>query len=109
MTPHLSSTETVLSGRFRFHNPALLCARVRLYEDRLELSGWQMHGRFVRRIPLHQVLQADVLKADSLLLWLSSGETVRLRVEGALRWKRAIGQQQRHLRNRVIESKSPQT
>ena len=109
MIPRLTSHETVLSGRFRFHNPSLLWARVRLYKDRLELSGWQMQGRYVRRIPLQQVLQADVLKADSLLLWLSNGETVRLRVQGALRWKQAIGKQQRRLRNRVIESKSPQT
>jgi len=102
MIPRLSSPETVLSGRFRFRDPALLCARVRLYPDRLELSGWQMKGRYHRRIPLQQVLQADALNADSLLLWLSNGETVRLRVEGALRWKQAIGQQQKRLRNRVI-------
>jgi hypothetical protein len=108
MIPRHTSHETVLSGRFRFQNPSLLCARVRLCKDRLELSGWQLHGRYIRRIPLQHILQADVLKADSLLLWLSSGETVRLRMHEALKWKRAIGQEQRRLRNRVIESNSPQ-
>jgi hypothetical protein len=109
MIPRLTSAETVLSSRFRFHNPSLLCARVRLFRDRLELSGWQVQGRYVRQIPLRQVLQADVLKTDSLLLWLSNGETVRLRVEGALEWKRAIGQQQRLLRNRVKRIDPSQT
>ncbi|HMB91800.1 MAG TPA: hypothetical protein VKP65_13190 [Rhodothermales bacterium] len=109
MIPRLTSPDTVLSGRFRFRNPALLCARLRLYADRLELSGWHMRGRYVRRILLQQVLQADALDADSLLLWLSNGETVRLRVRGALRWKRTIEQQQRRLRNRVTGFNSSQT
>jgi hypothetical protein len=109
MIPRLTSPETVLSGSFRFHNPGLLWARVRLYKDRLELSGWQMQGRYVRQIPLQQVLQADALNAESLLLWLSNGETVRLRVEEALEWKRAIGQQQRSLRNRLTRINPSQT
>jgi hypothetical protein len=98
----LTPSDTVLSGRFRFRNPSLLWARVRLYADRLELSGWHMQGRYFRRILLQQVLQADALNADSLLLWLSDGETVRLRVKEAHRWKRTIEQQQRRLRNRDI-------
>jgi hypothetical protein len=98
MIPHLTSHEIVMSGRFRFRDPALLFAHVRLYEDRLELTGWRIKGRFHRRIPLQQVLQGDALNTDSLLLWLSNGETVRLRVRQSLRWKQAIGRQQRLLR-----------
>ena len=107
--PRFTRSETVLSGRFRFRNPALLWARVRLYPDRLELSGWQMRGRYFRRILLQQVLQSDATTADSLLLWLSDGETVRLRVKEALRWKRAIEQQQRRLRNRDTGFNASQT
>ena len=100
MSPRLTSPDAVLSGRFRFRNPSLLWARVRLYPDRLELSGWHMQGRYVRRIPVRQILQADATTFDSLLLWLSDGETIRLRVKEAFRWKQAIEQQQRRLRNR---------
>jgi hypothetical protein len=55
------------------------------------------------------VLQADALDADSLLLWLSDGQTVRLRVKGAPRWKRTIEQQQRRLRNRGTGRNPSQT
>jgi hypothetical protein len=100
MIPRLPRSDTVRSGRFRFRNPALLWARLRLYEDRLELSGWHLKGHYVRRIRLQHVLQADALQAEALLLWLFDGQTLRLLVEEAPRWKRAIEQQQRRLRNR---------
>ena len=100
MTARFTPRDTLLSGRFRFRNPSLLWARVRLYGDRLELSGWHTRGRYLRRIPLQHVLQVDAPDADSLILWLSDGKTLRLRVREAPRWKRAIEQQQTGLRNR---------
>lgn len=63
---------------------------MRLYADRLELSGWRLHGRYVRRIRLRQILQADVPDEELLLLWLSDGETLRLQVKDAQRWRDAI-------------------
>lgn len=82
---------TVLSGSFRFKNPALLYPRMRLYADRLELSGWQVSGRYVRRLSLQQILQADAPTEETLLLWLADGEMLRLEVANALHWRDAIG------------------
>lgn len=82
---------TVLSGSFRFKNPALVHPRIRLYTDRLELSGWQLSGRYLRRLVHHQILQADAPTEETLLLWLADGEMIRLEVTDALRWRDAIG------------------
>lgn len=78
------------TGRFIFRDPTLFFARARLYPDRLELSGWRLRGRYHRAIPIKQVLQVDLLSDDSLAIWLSIGETVRLRIGQASRWKEEI-------------------
>lgn len=80
----------LLSSSFTFRNPALFYARAQLYADRLELSGWSLRGRYRRCIAAEQVLQVDVLSDDGLLLWLSTGETLRLRIREASRWKATI-------------------
>jgi deoxyribodipyrimidine photolyase-like uncharacterized protein len=98
MPPRPTPSGTVLSTRFQFRDPVLLWARMRLYADRLELKGWRVRGRYSRQIRLQQVLQADATSDDSLLLWLSTGETVRFRVREAPRWKRTIEEQKRLLR-----------
>lgn len=78
------------TGRFQFSDPNLWWARARLYTDRLELTGWHWRGRYRRVLPLHQILQVDVPGDENLLIWLASGETVRLRIKEANRWKTAI-------------------
>lgn len=83
------STE-LLSGSFSFAQPTLLCARARLYEDRLELTGWRLWGHYRRRIPLRRILQVDAPGSDRLLLWLADGQTLRLRIDDARRWQQAI-------------------
>jgi hypothetical protein len=80
----------LLSDSFSFARPRLLCARARLYEDRLELTGWRLWGRYCRRIPLRRVLHADVTDGNCLLLWMADGRTLRLRVDDARRWQKAI-------------------
>jgi len=80
----------LFSSAFRFTNPALAFARARLFTDRIELTGWQIQGRYRRSIPLNQVLQVDCSGGPSLLLWLSSGETLRLRVADPGLWKATI-------------------
>jgi hypothetical protein len=77
-------------GRFDFQSPALAFPKARLYADRLELSGWRLTGRFHRRIPLRSVLQVDTLNDSALVIWLSVGETIRLRVNQASNWKMHI-------------------
>jgi len=82
--------KTVLSGSFSFGRPALLCARAHLYDDRLELTGWRLTGRYRQCIPLRHILQADVPSTNCLLLWMADGQTLRLRLKNARRWQQAI-------------------
>lgn len=84
---------TRLSGSFSFSRPTLLCARAHLYDDRLELTGWRLWGRYRRRIPMHRILQADVTESNCLLLWMADGQTLRLRLDDARRWQEAITKQ----------------
>jgi hypothetical protein len=82
--------QAILAGRFDFQSPALIFPKARLYADRLELSGWHFGGRYNRRVPLKNVLQVDVVNASGLVIWLSVGETLRIRIGGALLWKQEI-------------------
>ncbi len=82
------------ADRFSFSTPWLLFARARLFADRLELTGWHMQGHYRRDILIAHILQVDALENDRLMLWLFSGETVRLRIRRARQWKEAIEQQQ---------------
>lgn len=84
-----SSAGPLRTGRFRFQTPTLFWRRLHLYADRLELRGWHGWRRYCRRLPLHRILQADAVD-DTLLLWLADGTTVRLAVDDAGAWKRAI-------------------
>ncbi|HMB93882.1 MAG TPA: hypothetical protein VKP65_23735 [Rhodothermales bacterium] len=93
MTAH--RPRALLNSSFAFRNPTLFCARARLYADGLELSGWSLRGRYRRCIAAEQILQVDVLGEDGLLLWLSTGETLRLRIREAARWKETIETQTR--------------
>ncbi|MEF8797301.1 MAG: hypothetical protein V5A22_12205 [Salinivenus sp.] len=83
---------TLLSGSFSFARPTLLCARAHLYEDRLELTGWQLTGRYRRRVPLRRILQVDAPEANCLLLWMVDGRVLRLQVDDARRWQQVITQ-----------------
>lgn len=85
---------TGLLSRFSFDKPVLWFARARLQDDAIVLAGWQLTGRYRRRIPLHKITQVDVPGSNRLLLWLTSGRTVQLRLPEAARWKRAIRRRQ---------------
>ena len=85
-----NSTQVLLANRFAFRNPTLFFARARLHTDRIVLSGWHLQGRYRRMISLNCILQADVLDDEGLLLWLASGETIRLRIDRPHLWKKAI-------------------
>lgn len=79
-----------LTSRFRFLNPALFFPRARLDAAGLLLTGWHWRGRYNRRLPLDRILQADALDDNGLLLWLTNGETIRLRIDRAHQWKERI-------------------
>jgi hypothetical protein len=84
------ANQIYFDGRFEFQSPALAFPRARLFADRLELSGWRLSGRFFRRIPLRGILQVDAVNDSALVIWLSVGETIRLRVNQASSWKMHI-------------------
>lgn len=82
---------------FRFARPALLWGRALLYEDRIELRGWNLGGRYRRVIGLRDIDHVDALTAEAVGLWCSGGETLRLHLEDAAEWKRSLLQQQARL------------
>ncbi len=92
------------ADRFSFSTPWLLFARARLFADRLELTGWHRQGRYRRDILVARILQVDALENDRLMLWLFSGETVRLRIRRARQWKEAIEKQQARLKKNYVKN-----
>lgn len=92
MTVHTSkaSPKAVRTSPFSFKEPTLLFPRVRLYEDHLVLDGWHWRGRYCRRLALGRILQVDITSTGRLLIWLTTGETIRLRLDEAEAWKQAI-------------------
>ena len=77
------------TGAFCFQTPTLFWRRLHLYANRLELRGWHWIRRYRRGLPLHRILQTDVVDA-TLVLWLADGTTIRLCVDDAQAWKQAI-------------------
>lgn len=86
----MSGTPAHLTSPFTFGGPVLWLARARLFADHLELSGWRLRGRYRRRIPLRNILQVDVPRAEELLLWLSNGQSLRLGIPQAHVWKERL-------------------
>jgi hypothetical protein len=87
----LFSQKAEMTSRFSFDNPALLRPRMSLYPERLVLTGWRLTGRYQRVIPLRDLLEIDTPGEDRLVLWLRTGNVVRLgNVEDARRWKTVI-------------------
>ena len=85
-----SSPKALRSSRFSFREPPLWFPRLRLFPDHLRLEGWHWQGRYLRRIDLDDILQVDITGTGRLLVWLTRGETIRLRLHDAAAWKRAI-------------------
>ncbi len=101
-------TGRTLTSGFAFRHPALLFARATLKPDHLALTGWTWRGRYRRRIPLDRILHADARGDDELILWLFDGETLRLHIERAQRWREAIEARQARLENRERHPASAQ-
>lgn len=75
----------LLSASFALDDRWLLWSRVRIYPDRLTLTGWSLAGRHRRRIPLSRI---DRIRHDEerLRLHLQSDEQVTLVMDEAARW-----------------------
>lgn len=86
----LTRQKAELQGRFSFYPPALFFARVRLKNDHLILTGWYWRGRYRRAIPRNRILHADATGEEMLLLWLTHGETIRLKIKQARIWQERL-------------------
>lgn len=84
------SKRALLTGWFNFATPALLFARLRLYQDRIELWGLHLRGYYRRALEMRQILQVDIDTDSVLVIWLVTGETIRLRVNRPSQWKNTI-------------------
>jgi len=89
-SPTKAPPEAVCASYFSFREPALLFARVRLFPRYLLLEGWHWRGRYRQHVALEDILQVDVTSTGRLLIWLTTGETLRLRLDDAIAWRRAI-------------------
>ncbi len=79
------------SVRFRFPSRRVWFGRARLFEDRVQLTGWTLKGRYRRTIPLTRVGRAEWwsnAEGTNFALHLNDGSTCALRLRrGAADWK----------------------
>jgi len=74
---------------FSLANRWLFWTEIRLYADRLVLSGWGLRGRYWRRIPF-EVLRRVEHEKTRLHLHTASGTALSLRMRAPSRWHAAI-------------------
>lgn len=77
----------------------LFWGRVRLYADRLVLSGWGLRGHYRRRISLREIEEIDP-NARRLRLGLEGGTQVVFMVDDAREWARSL-----RSHRRIIEAR----
>ena len=63
--------------------------RVRLYTDRLELTGWALGGRYHRSISLDRIGEAEPVD-EGLVLHLTDGSTLRIEMDSPRQWADAL-------------------
>jgi len=88
-----SSESPIFSNRFSVPGRALWLGRAKLFEDRIELKGWTLRGRFSRHIPLQRVARVEWWTGSpfcNLEFLLDDASTFGMKIEGAGRWKFAI-------------------
>ena len=100
-----ASQQVVRRDSFHFTQPALLWGRLLLFEDRLELRGWSLRGRYRNVVALRDVEHVDVHPCgdehadDEVGLWCSGGGLLRLHLRDAIGWKQCVLRQQSRLAN----------
>lgn len=83
-------TPPILSAPYRTDERGLFLARLRLYLDRLELSGWRWWRRVRREIPLARVTEVEAPDETTLRVHPRDGDPLFLQLDNAERWARAI-------------------
>ena len=86
----LAHSDVVLrTAPFSLEHRWLFWARVHLYANRLELTGWSIRGRYHRSIPLVRIEEAE--SSDGLLaLHRSDGTTLHLQLDAPEQWASRI-------------------
>ena len=67
----------------------LIWTELRLYADRLELSGWGVRGRYWRCLPFEEIETVDH-ERDRLLLSLTGSRVLPIHMNHPRRWHTAI-------------------
>jgi hypothetical protein len=85
------ASSVVRETSFRYPDTWLVRPRIRLYGDRLELTGWRFTGRHRRVIELSEIASikwwSGVNHAANLDLHLDDGEQLSLWVKGPGLWR----------------------
>ena len=66
-----------------------LWPRVRLYADRMELTGWGLGGRYHRSISLGRIGAVEPIE-DGLILHLTDGSALRIEIDTLREWADAL-------------------
>lgn len=82
----MSKSKVVLSNRFTCAEPRVWLGRIKLFEDHVQLTGWQWAGRFEHRIPLQEIEEAVWQPAQGvsdLVLYLADDTSLVLSLRRA--------------------------
>lgn len=92
LRPAMSSVPNtpLLEDSFDLKDQVLFWSRLRLYADRLTLRGWQGLTCRHRCIPLCRIERVEQPATDRLVLHLEEDHPLRLMLDDAGRWRKAI-------------------
>ena len=80
----------IITSRVRLPDRRLVRARAQLFGDRIEVSGWSLHGRYHRCISLGRIAHLESFayhEHPHLTLFLDTDEVVILYMEDAFLWR----------------------
>jgi len=87
--PLTDGNVSLRTASFALKDRWLLWSRMRLYTDRLELTGWYFWGRYHRSIPLVHVEEVEVTR-HHLVLHLADESSLQVAVDAPGQWASAI-------------------
>ncbi len=79
----MSDSSVLLTNRCQLPCGSLWFGRAYLYEDHIHITGWQIGGRYRRKVALDRIQEVEwrtVVDGTNLVLYLDDGETVRLQL-----------------------------
>lgn len=88
----------LLSTRFRLPEQRLLFPSARLYFDRIELTGWHLHERFEKVIPLAEVtgiewnatMSDGPEEAAATVFLLDDGQALPVQLDQLASWRHTL-------------------